>query len=185
MKDKKYYENEIRKLTKEILNKEELIKIKNLEKGLDENSKNSEVIELVEFNFSKDFLMEIPQNANNVLVMGINPGGGKEKIKDSILFLENLTKEEEKELKIFNGTYIFTHGYHKSNYNLFSKIYAKAHWAMDGYLNDNEIEKMIKNVTNKSYDERQNMINIIRKMQKKEREKTRGKYNNGIKHRIL
>lgn len=182
MKNKKYYEEEICKLTRKILNEEELIKIKNIENGLDRDENNPKIKELVECNFAKDFLMEIPKDANNVLVMGINPGGGnkvicrKEKTKNSILFLENLTKEEEKELKIFNGVYVYTYGYHKANYNLFTRINAKAHWAMNGYLENSEIEKMIRNVVNEPYDnKKQNIINMIRKMQKEEREKTRGK----------
>lgn len=186
MKDKKYYEEEICKITRKILNEEELTKINNIENGLDRDENNIKIRELVENNFSKDFLMEIPKDANNVLLMGINPGGGKEiicrkeKTKDSILFLENLTKEEEQELKIFNGVYVYTYGYHKANYNLFTRINAKAHWAMEGYLDNYEIEKMIKNVKDEPYDKTQNIINIIRKMQKKEREKTRGKYKKDV-----
>lgn len=160
--NKKDYEEVLSAITKKILNRDELLKEKSEE--------------LVTNNFSKDFLMQLPKDGNVVLAMGMNSGGGneiidfKKKTKDSIFFLSNdLNKDEKDDLKLFNGIYIFTKNYHKANYEIFDSIDAKAHWAMDGYLPDEEIEKMILNSKtrnqNVKYDKNR-IIQIIRKMQR-------------------
>lgn len=152
------YENKIYELTQEILDDEILIEIKkqrreeikeqlqskrniktqtkkDLERELSAIDTDDKIKELVKYNHSKNFLMDIEPNEKVVLVMGINPGGGSEIIKhpkvtkDSIFFIkdEYLKDEEKNSLKIFNNCYVFTHGYHKANYQIFKKINAKAH----------------------------------------------------------
>ena len=170
---KQAYEEKLSEITKKVLNIEKL--------------KETKEEKLVEHNFSKDFLMELPKDGNVVLSLGINPGGGneyiveKEKTKDSIFFLENLDKKEEEELSIFSNVYVFN--YYKPNYQLFEGIGAKAHWAMEGYLEDNEIEKMISNSKKKKITTNYNkerIIELIRKMQRIEREKDKKEYNKKV-----
>lgn len=205
MNKKEEYEKKIIKLTREILDKEtlkkvkeerrdDLLKIKDRkpreDKELQFIENNEKIEELVEANFCKEFLMDISPLKKIVLSMGINPGGGAEivkipeKTKDTILFTNWLDKEEKSILEILKNYYIFTHGYHKNNYDIFEKIDAKAHWALDGYLADNEVLKIINNckalskLDGKQYNniDEKRIIDVIHKMQKKEREKKNGPY---------
>lgn len=208
--EKKYYENKIYELTKAILDDKILIDIKkqrreeikkqlksnikdktrkNLKRELEYIDTDENIEELVQFNHSKNFLMEVEPNEKIVLAMGINPGGGSEIIKhsevtnDSIYFIKDDNNElEDKEiLNIFNGCYVFTHGYHRANYDIFEKIHAKAHWAKKGYLSDDEIYKMVKNSA-KYNDKDFNNLDItkitqtIGKMQEIEMNKRSGPY---------
>ncbi len=208
--NKKVYENKIYKLTQEILDDVILIDIKkqrrgkikeqlqsnikeqikkNLEAELEYISSDEKIKELIQYNHSENFLINIPQNEKIVLAMGINPGGGSEIIrnleetKDAILFINDtyLKKEEKNSLRIFNNYYIFTHGYHKANYEIFKKIHARAHWAQDGYLSRDEIYKMVKNSAQYNNINLENLdikkINeTIEHMQKKEKQKHDGPY---------
>lgn len=206
------YENKIYELTQKILDDEILIEIKkqrreeikeqlqskrniktqtkkDLERELSAIDTDDKIKELVKYNHSKNFLMDIEPNEKVVLAMGINPGGGSEIIKhsevtkDSIFFIkdEDLKDEEKNSLKIFNNCYVFTHGYHKANYQIFKKINAKAHWAKEGYLSADEICKMVKNsaeyngIDFKS-SEIEKITQVIRRMQKIEGEKNDGPY---------
>lgn len=204
------YENKIYKLTQEILDDEILIEIKkqrreeierqlklnikeqtkkDLERELSFIDTDKKIKKLVKYNHSKNFLMDIEPNEKVVLAMGINPGGGSEIIKhsevtkDSIFFIKdkNLDKAEKNSLKIFNKCYVFTHGYHKANYEIFRKIDARAHWAKDGYLPEDEIYKMVKNsakynnIDFKSLDIERIKQAVI-KMQENERDQHNGPY---------
>ncbi len=208
--NKKDYENKIYKLTQEILDDEILIEIKkqrreeikrqlklnikeqtkkDLERELSFIDTDEKIKKLVKYNHSKNFLMDIEPNEKVVLVMGINPGGGSEIIKhseitnDSILFIkgEDLEDEEKNSLKIFNKCYVFTHGYHKANYEIFKKINARAHWAKDNYLSEDEICKIVKNsaeyngIDFKSLDIKK-ISQAIENMQKNERDQNNGPY---------
>lgn len=208
--NKESYENRISNLTKELLNHEKLIEIKkqrreeiknqlpstknkkrrDLEKELSFIDTDDKIGKLVKFNYTEDFLMNVEKGENCVLAMGINPGGGTKIVKgpevthDVIFFTnkEALSEEEVDALKIFDNCYVFKHGYHGSNYEIFEKIDARAHWSKEGYLSDEEIKKIVKNCAYKSEKIKYEDVDIplviqaIRKMQQNEREKHKGPY---------
>lgn len=203
--DKKRCENDIIKYTKNVLNEVELRKIKqeradeikvllNSDKKYlkrDELEKELECINnhldvLINKNYSEDFLEKCDNTEDIVLVMGINPGGGKiinedEKVYSSLLFIrdEYFDNDEKSLFDIFYKKYIYT--YHKENFEIFEGIDAKAHWAMDDYLPDSDINTMIKNCC-KIHDtdingiDTERIISMIRYMQKKEKEMHKGPY---------
>ena len=208
--NKKDYENKIYKLTQEILDDEILIEIKKqrreeikrqlklnikeqtkkcLERELSFIDADDKIKELVKYNHSKNFLMDIEPNEKVVLAMGINPGGGSEIIKysevtnDSIIFIKDkdLKEEEKNSLKILNKCYVFTHGYHKANYEIFKKINARAHWAKKDYLPKDEICKIVKNSAEYNgidleSSDIEKIIQAIRNMQENEEKQNNGPY---------
>lgn len=147
---------------------------------------DAKIEELIDYNFPDKFLMEHNAKDNIVLAMGINPGGGSKilnrdnETKDSILFTikDDLTENEINALSILNNCYVFTKGYHSENYDLYRKINAKAHWSMNGYLQDDEISKIVKNCEkqNDTVGDFKTIRDAIRKMQKAEATRHDGPY---------
>lgn len=168
-------QNEIKELLlSNIKNKEK----KRLKEELSYIDSNEKIKEIVKSNYTKNFLTEIKERKNSVLVIGINPSGGntqtefKEKVEAQIYFLpkENLTEEECNKLNVLNNNYVFIHGYHSENFKLFDKIKAKPHWSQTGYLSDEEVKKMLVNCKVDA-NESAEIIRIIRKLQVEEQKK--------------
>ena len=184
-------QDEIKKIVKKLLPEDKMkeLKIKR-QKEIKNNEKLKEeykfiedeekIQELVESNYTENFLLDIGENKKIVLVMGINPGGGK-KIKDDEFPTKHqlafVTEEYKKELEIFNNCEIFQ-GYYGKNYGIFEKIDAKAHWSMEGYLPDDEKQILINRAkeyrnSKKWYDTKnKDIIDKIKEMQEKESKRT-------------
>ena len=213
--NKKVCEKKLRKITKKLLDEEQLIKtkeerqqvlIEELKKNLKENIRkkyedelkyinNQENIKkLVDYNHTSNFLMKFDPNEDRVLAMGINPGGGQhfydineeDFVQSHIYFTyttNDMTEEEKISLEILDGNYVFKHNYHKSNYELFEKIDARAHWCQEDYFKKDELKKILKNSElftegGYTYNEKdlENITSALRKMQQAERNQHKGPY---------
>lgn len=107
--------------------------------------RNEKLLEtLVEYNYSENYLVDVTKRKKNediIIVMGINPGGGRMipenkdiKINQKLLCIdnENVKKGSNKEklIKILSKEEIIFQNYHNKNYKLFKDINGKLFWTL-------------------------------------------------------
>lgn len=126
------------------------------------------LMELVEYNYSKNYLVDLTKRKKDehiILVMGINPGGGRIipenrniEINQKLLCInnENVKKGSYKEklIKILSEKGIIFQNYHNKNYNLFEGIEGKLFWT----LKTKEEWKMILEKNIKDIEEKKELL---------------------------
>lgn len=169
------YEENIRVLVKECLDEDTLKKA--LSEKIDKNINDEELKEQYYNNFcdSKDgknrnwFLLDEFEENNNILIMGINPGGGT-KIKDNLYEFYGFDKEcvsennYRKELLDILEDECVWEEYHYQNYNLIED--GKFFWA---YKEISKCEDKMNETFNKilNYDEEKFLEKEFKKIEKK------------------
>lgn len=167
-KEEKEIENNIREILKKILPEKNMISIKEKRKNELENKKNKTNKEeeeyeflkedlkgLVKHNYTKEYLVNLPNAENKILVFGLNPGGGQtieeqEIIKpyEKVLCFDNTENSNPKVKELFNilvkRNCIFQNYFYK-NFGLFENIDAKLFW---NFYDEDNIRKILKKVLN-------------------------------------
>ena len=141
------------------------------------------LIELVEYNYSKDYLVDLTNRKKDndiILVMGINPGGGRIipenreiKINQKLLCIDNENVEKgsykEKLIEVLSEKEIVFQNYHNKNYKLFKEINGKLFWTLKTI---EEWKKIIEKIL-KDTEEQDNieLINTLENIYKEELKK--------------
>lgn len=172
--DRTEYEQKIRELAKKILNEKSLQEF--LSKKIGKNIDDEEFIKQYNNNFCDSklpnknwFLLEEFEENNNILIMGINPGGGT-KIKDNLYEFYGFDKESVlkdnygKELLDILEDECVWEEYHYQNYNLIEN--GKFFWA---YKEISKCEDIMNETFNKilNYDEEKFLEKEFKKIEKK------------------
>lgn len=168
MNKKECIEQKIREIVKEIIPKEKAIELKK-NSGEDE----LEIERLVEQNYHKNFLKNVKNGKDIVLIMGINPGGGDVLQTDEKIdcyyfscFDKELIDKNDKAKKLYNLLYnkYIHQNYHYNNYKLFESIGGKLYWTCE---NENKLQKelekilLLENVSNNDFNEYKEALKYI------------------------